>query len=132
MLVATTSATMSAAGFFARRSFTGTGRGKRGKFLGQFLRAAVRTLGGLPVHRTDEDFAVALALFAMKFVNRHEGKITGAAKMFKPGLNHEIHETHESNSAALPAAFRVIRVFRGFPCRIFLINFAHGAFAKGD
>ena len=40
----------------------------------------MRAFGVFPIGRADEDFAVAPALPAMKFVNRHEGKITGAAK----------------------------------------------------
>ena len=35
----------------------------------------MRAFRALPVAGADEDFAVALALFAMKLVNRHEGKI---------------------------------------------------------
>jgi hypothetical protein len=41
----------------------------------------VRAPGSLPIAGADENFAVALALFAMKLVNRHEGKITGGAKI---------------------------------------------------
>ena len=37
----------------------------------------MRTFGVLPVGRADEDFAVALALTAMKFVDWHE-KIVAA------------------------------------------------------
>ena len=58
----------------------GAGRGKYGKFLGQFLRPAVRAGGSLPIAGAHEDFAVALALFAMEFVNRHGEKITRATK----------------------------------------------------
>ena len=58
----------------------GAGRGKHGKFLGQFFRPAVRADGSLPIAGAHEDFAVALAFFAMEFVNRHEGKITRATK----------------------------------------------------
>jgi len=43
----------------------------------------MRAFRALPVTGADEDFAVALALFAMKLVNRHEQKITVAGKMFK-------------------------------------------------
>ena len=55
----------------------GTGGCESGKFLRQLLRAAMRTFGVLPVGRADEDFAVALALTAMKFVDWHE-KIVAA------------------------------------------------------
>jgi hypothetical protein len=43
----------------------------------------MRAFGVFPIGRADEDFAVAPALPAMKFVNRHGGNITGAGKMFK-------------------------------------------------
>ncbi len=59
---------------------TGASGGKDGKFLGQFLRPAVRAGGSLPIAGADEDFAVALAFFAMEFVNRHGGKYYGAGK----------------------------------------------------
>ena len=74
MPVATAAATMMpAAAAVARRSFAaGASRGEGGKFLGQFLRAAMRAPGVFPIRRADEDFAVAPALPAMKFVNRHE------------------------------------------------------------
>ena len=74
MPAATAAATMMpAAAAVAGRSFAaGAGRGEGGKFLGQFLRAAMRTPGVFPIRRADEDFAVAPALPAMKFVNRHE------------------------------------------------------------
>jgi hypothetical protein len=59
----------------------GAGRGEHRKFLGQFLRAAVRALGTLPITGTHKDFAVARALLAMKFVNRHKEKIAGGQKI---------------------------------------------------
>jgi hypothetical protein len=43
----------------------------------------MRTLGPPPIAGADENFAVPLALFAMKFINRHEEKITAVAEMFK-------------------------------------------------
>ena len=61
----------------------GAGRGEGGKFLGQFLRAAMRAFRALPIAGADEDFAVALAFLAMKFVNRHEDKIIGEAENLK-------------------------------------------------
>lgn len=36
----------------------------------------MRADGALPMAGADEDFAVVLAFLAMKFVNRHEPKIT--------------------------------------------------------
>jgi len=41
----------------------------------------MRTFGILPVGRADEDFTVALAGFAMKFVDWHKGKIIGPAEI---------------------------------------------------
>jgi len=41
----------------------------------------MRTLSVFQVGRADEDFAVVLALLAMKFVNRHEGKLIDAVKI---------------------------------------------------
>ena len=76
-------ATAAAIAFAGRLAAAGAGGGKRGKFLGQFLRAAMRAFRALPVAGADEDFAVALTLFAMKLVNRHEWKITRLRKMFK-------------------------------------------------
>jgi len=76
-------AAASAAGFFAGRNSTRAGRGEGGKFLGQLLRAAMRTPGVFPISRTDEDFAVAPALPAMKFVNRHEGNVAADVSRLK-------------------------------------------------
>ena len=47
------------------------GRSEDGKLFGKFRRTATGTLGSLPSNGTHENFAVSLALFAMKFVNRH-------------------------------------------------------------
>ena len=83
MAVAAAATAMPAAAVAGRTSAggAGAGRGEGGKFLGQFPGAAMRAFRALPVTGADEDFAVALALFAMKLVNRHEGKITGWAKI---------------------------------------------------
>ena len=64
-------ATMPAAGLFARRSFAGTRRCKRGKFLVQLAGATMRTFRSIPVGRTHQDFAVTSALLTMKFVDWH-------------------------------------------------------------
>jgi hypothetical protein len=69
-----------APGLFGDRTFPGTRRGKGGKFLVQLAGTAMRTLRPFPVGGADEDFAVALTLFAMEFVNWHAGKISGPAK----------------------------------------------------
>src|ERR1044072_3159815 len=45
--------------------------GENGESLLQFHRAAVRTFRSFPFRGANEDFAVALAGAAMKFVNRH-------------------------------------------------------------
>ena len=47
----------------------------------------MRALRSLPFAGADEDFAVALALFAMKFINRHGEKITRALEMHKRGAH---------------------------------------------
>jgi hypothetical protein len=60
-----------------RGTITGAGRGESGKFLGQFPGTAMRTGGALPVAGAHKNFAVALALFAMKFVNWHGRSIIG-------------------------------------------------------
>src|SRR5208337_65488 len=68
--MAAAAATMSAAvagRFRVRGAYAG--RGERGNFLEQFPGAAERAFRAFPVAGTDEDFAVALALLAMKFVN---------------------------------------------------------------
>ena len=41
----------------------------------------MRALGPFPIAGADEDFAVVFAFFAMKFVNRHTWKITGATEI---------------------------------------------------
>ena len=79
---ASASAGMSAADFFAGgRIAARVGGGEGGKFLGQLLRAAMRTFGILPVGGADEDFAVTVAGLAMKFVDWHEEKIIGPAQI---------------------------------------------------
>ena len=50
------------------------------KLLGQFDRAAFRTGRALPIAGTDKDFAVVLAFFTMKFVNRHTQKVAFCCK----------------------------------------------------
>ena len=87
MAVAAAAATMTAAAIAGRfrACGTGAGRGKRGKFLGQFLGAAMRAFRALPIAGADKDFAVALALLAMKLVNRHGIKLTGAKENSSTG-----------------------------------------------
>ena len=53
------------------RGVAGHARREHGKALRQFRRAAMRTGCSLPLGRAHEDFAVLVALLAMKFVNRH-------------------------------------------------------------
>jgi hypothetical protein len=52
-----------------------TRRSENGKPLGQLARPAVRALGPFPFAGADQDFAVSVALIAMKFVNRHARRI---------------------------------------------------------
>ena len=76
MAVAMPAAATAAAAVSRRRiAAAGTGCREDGKFLGQFRRAAMRADRALPIRRADEDFAVAPALLAMEFVDRHEEKI---------------------------------------------------------
>jgi hypothetical protein len=69
---ATAAATAAAPGF-TRGSFPGAaGAGsEHGELLGEFCRAAMRTPGSRPIGGANKDFAVPLALAAMKFVNWH-------------------------------------------------------------
>lgn len=71
-------ATMSAtpAAHAARRRSAVAGGSKRGKFLGQLLRAAMRAFGIFPLRRPDQQFTVLPAFFAMKFVYWHKKKLT--------------------------------------------------------
>jgi hypothetical protein len=75
--VATAAATVSAAAFAGRSLASVIGGSERGKFLRQLLRAAMRTFGIFPIRGSGKDFAVALAVFAMEFVNRHGTKLAG-------------------------------------------------------
>ena len=61
----------------ARRTFvrSATAGSERGQLLRQPGGPAFRTFGPLPIGGTDQDLAVALAFFAMKFVNRHKRRI---------------------------------------------------------
>jgi len=80
MLATATATVMPAAvGDFAGWRRTACAGGEGGKFLGQLLRAAMRTFGIFPVGRADEDFAVALAGFAMEFVDWHTKFISPTA-----------------------------------------------------
>jgi hypothetical protein len=65
-------------------AFPGAGCGERGKFLGQFFGTAVWARGAFPIAGADENLAVALALLAMKFVNRHGMKIADRPEILKP------------------------------------------------
>jgi hypothetical protein len=61
----------------ARRTFvrSATAGSERGQLLRQPGGPAFRTFGPLPIGGTDQDLAVAVAFFAMKFVNRHKRSI---------------------------------------------------------
>src|SRR5207249_2235053 len=83
---ATKPARMRRAGAGGRGLRAGTAaRSKYGKLLREFGRAAVRALGSLPVRRANQDFAVLVALLAVKFVNRHRSRIIRAWKKLKRG-----------------------------------------------
>ena len=88
-MMATAAATVmpaAVAGFAGRGSTGGTGRSEGGKFLRELLRAAMRAFGIFPVGRADEDLAVAIAGFAMEFVDWHEGNYSVAEKIQARGL----------------------------------------------
>ena len=59
-----------------RGAITGDAGGKRRKFLREFGGTAVGAFRPFPIAGADEDFAVLIALLAMKFVDRHGEKIT--------------------------------------------------------
>lgn len=79
MGVAAPTAAMPAAhaAFFAGGGFARAGRGEGGKLLGDFRGTTARAFRPFPVGGTDEDFGIVFALFAVKFVDWHGGKITG-------------------------------------------------------
>jgi len=52
-------------------------RSEHGELLRQPRRTAMGTWRSFPVARPDQDLAVFLALLAMKFINRHAGRIIG-------------------------------------------------------
>src|SRR5206468_908066 len=54
-------------------------------FLGQLARAAMRTLRSFPGTRTNQDFALLIALLTMKFVNRHGEKNTRTVQKAQAG-----------------------------------------------
>jgi WXXGXW repeat (2 copies) len=76
---AAASATAAAPARIARRRFTGTSSGGRehGQFFRKFFGPTVRACRAGPVAGADKDFAVPLALVAMKLVNRHRRKDSG-------------------------------------------------------
>ena len=74
----------------ARTGFAGASRplgggtatgSKRGKFFRKPGRSAPRAPGSFPVAGANQDFAISLAFFAIKFVNRHGRKIPAARKI---------------------------------------------------
>jgi uncharacterized protein YqjF (DUF2071 family) len=98
----------------------GADGGKCGEFLGQLLGAAMRAFGVLPVAGADEDFAVALALPAMKLVNRHGWKIAGTGKLFKRRGGRQTAEYLQTNMNGdalrdTPLRAFCMASFRGFP-----------------
>jgi len=72
-----------AAGFAGRGGIAATGRREGGKFLVQLRRAAMRAFCPAPVGGANQDFAVAFALPAMKFVNRHGQESISSGEKFK-------------------------------------------------
>src|ERR1019366_7600847 len=129
MIVAAAAATAMSAAALGVARFLAARRREGGKLLGDFRGTAMRAFRPLPVGGADEDFAVVFALFAMKFVNRHEWSITGAAAPFKLVLQfqvcqltygHAFHRQCHRKIAAAPQA-------RGVPRRRGAAHFAGGA-----
>ena len=87
--VATTTTAATIPTVITRWSITGTGvgGGENGKFFGQLGRTAMRASRAFPMAGANEDFTVSLAFFAMKFINRHENRIIGAAKSSRRDLD---------------------------------------------
>ena len=95
MSTATAATAATAASFFARVAVIARAGGSEGrKFLVQPRGAAVRTFRALPFGGANENFGIAFALGAMKFVNRHGAKIVGAAEMFKRGRSRSFKPLH--------------------------------------
>lgn len=85
-MTAATPTGTAATGFFAGGSvIAGAGGGEGGNFLGEPRGTTMRAFSAVPFGGADEDFRIAFALGAVKFVNRHRLKIVGAAQMFKRG-----------------------------------------------
>jgi hypothetical protein len=82
MATARAAASVGAARRPCTRCISATGCKDR-EFLPQLRRAAARTFGSFPIAGTDQDFAISLALLAMKLVNRHDMKGNGAGVEFK-------------------------------------------------
>jgi hypothetical protein len=89
MAMATTATTATIPTTTTRRSVigTGVGGGENGKFFCQFGRTTMRTGCAFPMAGANKNLAVALAFFAMKFVNRHENRIIGVAKSSRRDLD---------------------------------------------
>jgi hypothetical protein len=87
MAMAAATTTMAATVSGARCGHGGailTGGGEDRKLFGQSGRAAMRTGSPFPITGADEDFAIALAFFTMKFVNRHRRKDNQVRPNLKP------------------------------------------------
>ena len=81
MTRAATTATTAATRLLRGRAFASTRRREGGKLFVQLAGTTMRAFRSLPVGGADEDFAVAFALLAMKFVDRH------GATVFRGGKN---------------------------------------------
>jgi hypothetical protein len=90
MAMATAASTSATASTTTASSTTtiaaGVGVGENRKFFCQLGRTAMRASRAFPIAGTDKDFAVALAFLALKFVNRHDYKITGCGKIARAGV----------------------------------------------
>ena len=95
---ATATAGLRQAGGCHAGSAGGHGRREDGEFFGKLRRAALRTFRPAPVAGTHQDFAVLVALPAMKFVDRHGLKLTGPPPKLK---RHAGHRLEPSGPAAV-------------------------------
>jgi len=88
MTTASAAAAMAApAGFRASGWLFAPRSGKRGKFLVQFGRPAMRAFGPAPVGGPQQDFAVPLAFRTMKLVEWHDSKNIRNPKKFKTAVS---------------------------------------------
>src|SRR5262245_22199446 len=67
--------------------------GKDGEAFCKFCRAAMRAFRTFPITGPHQDFAISLALLAMKFVNRHGYNLNGWPEISSPNSVQSRHES---------------------------------------